>query len=298
MDASPAYQLATGSAETGTMYYTMSFLQSYGQSCEAAWAGYIRPSDPKRGAYFRNQLAAIRARGGDAIVAFGGAYGSDLSLNCGSPAALAAAYETAIDYYGFTHVDFDVEGRALATRSAVARRAPALALLLSHYKALGKTITISYTIPVEVNGISESSKNLVKDAMKDNVTIHILNLMTMDFGNYYAPDPKGKMAQYAMQAVDAAVDQLKAEGYPLASNPYASLGVTPMIGINDVQDEVFEQADATALLAWAQSKGIGRIAFWAAQRDVQCRHDAPIVSDDCSGIKQQPGFFAKTFAAY
>lgn len=299
MDAFPEYDLGKAADATGTRYYTMAFMQSFhGSQCRGAWAGSILPSDPTQGAYFRDQLEAMRARGGDGILSFGGAYGRDLSVSCTTPKALAAAYESAIDYYTFTHVDFDIEGSALADGAAVARRAPALAIVQSHYAARGKHLVISYTVPVEPIGLSSQVLAAIRQAMDDKVNLGIVNIMTMDFGDYYAPSPQGKMATLAIEAAKASVKQLRAMNYPFGGHPYSSIGITPMIGINDATDEIFQPADARQLLSWAQRNGIGRIAFWAAQRDVSCPNGAATVSDTCSGIAQSPGEFQKIFAAF
>jgi hypothetical protein len=105
------------------------------------------------------------------------------------------------------------------------------------------------------------------------------------------------MGTYAVDAVKSTARQLKNIHFPLGANPYASIGVTPMIGVNDVATEIFEPSDAQTLLAWAQPNGVGRIAFWAAQRDRQCKGGTnPHASDTCSGILQPPGQFQKIFA--
>src|SRR6202000_2751703 len=49
---------------------------------------------------------------------------------------------------------------------------------------------------------------------------------------------------------------------------WAMIGVTPMIGVNDTQSEVFRQADATQLTTFAQQKGLGLLSYWALQRDM------------------------------
>ena len=140
---------------------------------------------------------------------------------------------------------------------------------------------------------------VVKSALAAGVKIDIVNEMTMDFGDYYAPSPKGKMGTYAIQSIESAAKQLKQIGFPLGANPYASLGVTPMIGVNDNRDEIFEPADAQTLYDWAKKTGIGRISFWAAQRDKECKGGTkPYAVDICSSIIQTPGQFSKIFAPY
>jgi hypothetical protein len=300
MTAYPPFEFAPGATTTGTRYFTMAFLVSLNKkTCQGAWGGIELPNDPTYGSYFRKQLAAIRKLGGDAILSFGGAAGLELARVCPDAASLEKAYEADIDYYKITHVDFDIEGAAVDDQPSVDRRSQALAALAAHYAKLGKTISISYTLPVLPIGMPSDVLNVVKSAVTAGVRIAVVNEMTMDFGDYYAPHPKGKMGTYAIQSIESAAKQLKQIGFPLGPNPYASLGVTPMIGVNDNKDEVFEPTDAQTLYAWAQSNGIGRISFWAAQRDKECAGGAKTHAlDTCSSIVQTPGQFSKIFAAY
>jgi Glycosyl hydrolases family 18 len=299
MTAYPAFAFAAGSASTGTKYYTMAFVVSYQNKCEGAWAGEFLPSDKTIGSYVRKQLANIRKVGGDGIVSFGGAGGTELADVCTGPASLAAAYEAIVDAYRVTHIDFDIEGNNPYDTASFDRRSQALALLEAHYKAVGTTMTVSYTLPILPKGMPDHVVDVLKSALRFHTGVDIVNVMTMDFGDANAPNPQGHMGTYSIEAVQNAARQLKRIGWPLGANPYASIGVTPMIGVNDTAGEIFEPSDAQALLAWAKSNGIGRIAFWAAQRDKQCKGGTnPHASDTCSGILQKPGQFQKIFAAY
>jgi hypothetical protein len=298
MLAYPAFQFGKGSQQTGTLYYTMAFMVSDGGACKGAWGGIATPSDPTYGAYVKRQLAAIRARGGDGILSFGGAAGKELALICSDATSLAAAYEADIDAYRVSHVDFDIEGAAVDDLASVERRSQALAAVQAHYAALGTPISISYTLPVLPNGLPGDVENVVKSALRAGVRIAVVNVMTMDFGDS-APHPQGRMGDYAIEAAQSTARQLRKIGFPLGSNPYASIGVTPMIGINDTVTERFEPSDAQTLLAWAQRNGLGRIAFWAAQRDKQCPGGVKTSpSDTCSGILQTPGQFSKMLSVY
>jgi hypothetical protein len=300
MTAYPPFLFAQGAKSTGTRYYTMAFLVSLqNKTCRGAWGAVALPDDPAYGSYFRKQLAAIRKRGGDAILSFGGAGNSELAQVCPDARSLEKAYEADIDYYKITHVDFDIEGAAVDDTASVDRRSQALASLETHYAKVGKPISISYTLAVEPVGMPDDVVKVVKSALAAGVKIDIVNEMTMDFGDYYAPSPKGKMGTYAIQSIKSAAKQLKQIGFPLGANPYASLGVTPMIGVNDNRDEIFEPADAQTLYDWAKRTGIGRISFWAAQRDKECKGGTkPFAVDICSSIIQTPGQFSKVFAPY
>jgi hypothetical protein len=299
MTAYPPFKFAEGSKQTGTKYFTMAFIVSHNDTaCQGAWGGLELPNDPTAGPYLRKQVTAIRALGGDAILAFGGAGHKELAQVCPDAASLEAAYEADIDYYKISHVDFDIEGPAVDDTASVERRSQALVAMSAHYAKLGKPLTISYTLAVDPFGMPGDVLAVVQSAVNANLKIAIVNLMAMDFGDS-APHPQGRMAAYAIESLHNAEKQLQKIGFPFGANPYASIGVTPMIGLNDDHNDIFEPADAQTLLAWAQGNGLGRISFWAAQRDKECKGGVKTyASDTCSSIIQTPGQFSKIFAAY
>lgn len=299
MGAWPQFQLGPAAQATGTRYYTMAFVVSDG-TCHGSWGGTQSPTDPTYGPYFTQQVAAIRALGGDAIVSFGGENGQELAQACSDAPSTAAAYEAIVDYYSFTHIDFDIEGAAVADPASIARRSQALVLVQQHYAALGKPLSISYTLPVEPSGLDNNGLGVVQSAVSAGVKLSVINVMAMDFGDYAAPSPQGKMGAYAIQAGQSTVAQL-ASFYPgtTTSQRYAMLGVTPMIGVNDTSDEVFGIADAQQLLAWAKTNQVGRITFWSATRDSECPGGAQsYASSSCSGIVQTAGQFEQIFSVY
>ena len=85
--------------------------------------------------------------------------------------------------------------------------------------------------------------------------------MAMDYGDTAAPNPQGQMGTYAIDSAQSVHTQL---GTPLrhgtspSSQLWEMVGVTPMIGVNDASDEVFEPADASQLVAFAEQVGPGR----------------------------------------
>ncbi|MBV8489099.1 MAG: hypothetical protein JO199_01125, partial [Candidatus Eremiobacteraeota bacterium] len=238
----------------------------------------------------------IRAAGGDAILSFGGAAGVDIAGVCNTPQALATAFEAAIDYYHFTHVDFDIEGNNPYVASSVARRTQALVLVQQHYAALHEPLVISYTLPVLPQGMPLAVLGVVQSAVRAHLKLAIVNVMAMDFGDSNAPHPQGMMGAYAIQAAQSTAAQLKRIGFPLGTNPYASIGVTPDLGVNDNVDEIFELSDASKLVQWGRANGIGRLTYWAEQRDKECPGGVKNYSSDtCSSIVQAPFAFTKIF---
>jgi len=76
---------------------------------EPSWDGRIAIGDN----LYHEQIDAIRKRGGDVIMSFGGEAGKEMANVIDDADALEAAYQKVIDQYKFTWLDFDVEGNNL-----------------------------------------------------------------------------------------------------------------------------------------------------------------------------------------
>ena len=145
------------------------------------------------------------------------------------------------------------------------------------------------------NGLGQASINFVQNAVANGVDITTVNIMAMDYGAVANPN---QMGQNAIDATNAAVAQL-AVVYPnrTLAQRRAMMGITPMIGLNDVAPEVFTLSDASQVLNFAQANNIGRLAMWSMTRDKSCP-GTPTVSPVCSGIVQQPLAFSNVFKQF
>ena len=63
--------------------------------------------------------------------------------------------------------------------------------------------------------------------------------------------------------------------------------------------DIFSPGDASELMMFADSVGLGRLSMWSANRDVECGAvvDDERVSNTCSGVDQDPLEFAGIFAS-
>ena len=102
------FQLAACDDQCGQKYYTLAFIISDSQN-NPAWDGRF-PTDQ---GFYAAQIDAIRKRGGDVIISFGGEAGTELAIAEKDPVALFNKYQGIIDRYKFTYLDFDIEGDAL-----------------------------------------------------------------------------------------------------------------------------------------------------------------------------------------
>ncbi|MFI9726478.1 cellulose binding domain-containing protein [Streptomyces sp. NPDC052092] len=282
----PAYDLLASAEATGVKEYTLAFVTD-GGGCTPRWGGTGGLGDNA----VAGQIGALRAAGGDVRVSFGGAAGSELGTTCASVDALTAAYTEVVDTYGLTKVDFDVEGGALPNATANTRRARAIAALQKSHPDLD----VSFTLPVMPEGLTQDGVNLLTDAERNGVRIDAVNIMAMDYGPAYSDD----MGTYAEQAATATQAQIKGVLGLGEAEAWKTVAVTPMIGVNDVVTEIFTVQDATQLVDFARSKGLGRLSMWSGTRDQQCPGgQKPAADATCSSVLQEKFAFSKAFAAY
>jgi hypothetical protein len=278
----PGGSLAPVARLAGVGAVTAGFLDA-GGGCAAAWGG----SGTDQQAVERGVVELGKAA--HATISFGGRDGTDLALACTSVAALRAQYAAVVRRYGVRALDFDIEGAALTDRRSVARRWAALAGLPG--------VTITATLPVEPAGLTASGIAVLRAAIAAHVPIATVNLLAMDFGDANAPHPSGRMSAYAMQAATRTATQLRSL-YPSAgSRP--KLGLTVMIGRNDIADEIFTLADARAVVSFARRVRLGALSMWSLGRDRQCPAGTPPVAQPtCSGVAQQPFAFARILRGF
>ena len=73
----------------------------------------------------------------------------------------------------------------------------------------------------------------------------------------------------------------------------AKVGITPMIGVNDIASEVFTLADAQALVDYAKTDSqLALLSMWSVARDNGNSAGAHNAAPDSSGVAQQPFAYA------
>ncbi|MFI8346648.1 cellulose binding domain-containing protein [Streptomyces sp. NPDC085596] len=282
----PAFDLLGTADATGVKNFNLAFVTD-GGGCTPKWGGVSDLTADGVAA----QIGDLRAKGGDVRVSFGGASGSELATTCSSADALAAAYAKAVDAFKLTKVDFDVEGGALPNTAANTKRAQAIAKLQAGHPDLN----VSYTLPVMPEGLTQDGVNLLADAKANGVRVDGVNIMAMDYGPAYS----GDMGDYAIQAATATQAQIKGVLALSEDDAWKTVGVTPMIGVNDVATEIFKVDDAGQLADFAESKGIGSLSMWSGTRDKSCDGGTkPTADATCSSITQDKFAFSKAFAAF
>lgn len=266
----PTYDLVSAAQTQGVKYFSLAFITADSNN-QPAWGGYDAYA-VNGGAFdmaLRQQVAGVRAAGGDVMASFGGAAGQELAQVITDVPQLTAAYQTVVSAYNLTHLDFDIEGAAVADHASIDRRSQALAALQQNAAAQGQNLEIWFTLPVLPSGLTADGLYVLQSALKYGVQISGVNIMTMDYGESAAPNPQGHMGDYAIEAATSLHNQLQSL-YGSAKTDaelWQMIGITPMIGVNDDTNEVFDLQAAQQIVDFALQKGISRISMWSLNRD-------------------------------
>jgi len=288
------WQLTTIQQQSGIKVFTLGFVVGNG-GCTPTWGGVgatVANDTLPNGTTIVSLVQSIRAAGGDVIISFGGASGTELAQGCSTVSSLQAAYQSVLTKYSANsntpvRLDFDIEGGATTDQASITRRDQALKAL----KSANPGLVISYTLPVLPTGLIASGVNILNSVKADGLSLDVVNVMAMDYGS--ANDNGGQMGLSAQQAASNTHNQVVAAGLS------ASIGVTPMIGINDVNTEIFQLADANSLLNFANANSyISRIAMWSVARDNGSCAGQGFASPSCSGISQSNWAFANVFKPF
>lgn len=298
----PTPNLVQLSMASGASKMTIGFIQA-DASGKPSWGGYtlLAPDATNSQAVAINKsISDFQAAGGDAMLSFGGAVGTSLwesySSRGLSAQALANTYASLADRYGVDHLDFDIEGVALDNQTAVALHSQALRLLQQSRPDL----QIWYTLPVSPTGLYTNSMWAMDSALKAGVKLAGVNVMAMDYGEYAAPTSGANaqtMGTYVIRSAQSTYTQLSTL-YTKYGQTYSwsQLGVTPMLGVNDVVTEIFGVADAQALEDFSRTKGIGMLSMWSLLRDNPGTLGQ--VSEAASGLINVANSFSKIFNDY
>ncbi|CAN5630651.1 hypothetical protein BH09ACT7_BH09ACT7_60340 [soil metagenome] len=298
----PVPNLVQMSQATGATLMTLGFIQ-VDPNGKPAWGGYavLEPTSiDDQAQAIRQSIASFRAAGGDVMISFGGASGTSLAEHYAAKGlgaqALADAYKGVVDTYGVDHIDFDVEGAAVSNRAAVDLNNQALKLLQQDRP----DVKIWYTLPVLPTGLTTDGLYVLESALKAGVNVAGVNVMAMDYGESAAPTtgPGAQtMGTYAIRSAQSTYSQLSTLYTKYGKSfGWKNIGVTPMLGVNDIASEVFTVADAQALEDFARAKGIGMLSMWSLERDNpgtigQASHNA-------SGLSSAAGSFSKIYSDY
>lgn len=279
--------------ETSTPNAVLSFIvSSKDDVCVPSWGAAYTMDEARVEFDLDRRIARLRQRGGNVAVSFGGLKNDELALTCTDEDKLLDAYRAVVTRYGIDTIDLDLENEGLTNLEAGERRANVISRLQKERWKNGKSLAVWLTLPVAPQGLTVKGTDAVSQMLKSGVDLAGVNVMTMDYSN---SKNKGQTMQNASEkALIETHRQLgilyKLSGFNLSNATlWKKIGATPMIGQNDIPDEIFSLKDAIGFNKFTVSKGIGRMSMWSANRDIACGGnyvDTKVVSDSCSGVEQ------------
>lgn len=124
---------------------------------------------------------------------------------------------------------------------------------------------------------------------------YFINLMVMNFGEATPENCVVEGKRCAMAASAIAVARNFAKEYLV---PLQQIELTPMIGVNDLVENVFTLSDAQKIASFVHVNDLGGLHFWSLNRDGMCPPGPRVVSPVCHSL---PGVgslaFTNAFAA-
>ncbi|RKO89880.1 glycoside hydrolase superfamily, partial [Blyttiomyces helicus] len=193
VDVTLTPDVASLAEQTGIMHFTLAFLVA-DASGRPNWGETYAATDPAVVA----PIKALRALGGDVIVSFGGAAGTELAYSTANTDVkqITEQYLYVIDALNVSWVDFDIEGDAIADIPSVDMRNAALAAI----KAAKPDLIVSYTLPVDPTGLLDEGVYVLQSASNAGLTVDVVNIMTMDYDETVYTQGATQMGTYAIQA--------------------------------------------------------------------------------------------------
>ncbi|KOV62263.1 alpha-galactosidase [Streptomyces sp. MMG1121] len=267
---------------TGVKWFTLAFVLSDG-GCTPKWDG----SRPLTGGDDQAKINAIRAAGGDVVVSVGGWSGAKLGEKCADASALAGAYQKVINAYRLKALDIDIENTEWSSATVRQRVVDALKTVKANNPGLKTVITFGTT----TGGPDATGVDMIKRAAASGLQNDVWCVMPFDFGG--GTTNMGTLTTRAMEGLKARVKS--AYGYSDAT-AYAHIGLSSMNGRTDDSGERVRVADFATMLGYAQQHHIGRLTYWAVNRDRACGSGTD--GDSCSGVSQQAYDYLKVFARY
>jgi chitinase len=297
----PSYSFQDRSLDPARQVVLGFVVSAPGAVCAPSWGAAYGFSQADQALALGPRLAELGQEGVGAVVSFGGRANTDLAEGCTNVPSLERAYQSVVSHYRLRTIDLDVEGAALSDAAAAQRRAAAVAGLQAAAARQHRPVRVWLTLPVEPDGLQSDAISVIDAMLRARVSLAGINIMTMDFRS---PPATGQtMLDLVQQAASAVHTQLQVQlaryGVSLGSpQVWQRMGITVMIGQNDIPGEIFTTDDAQGLVRFVNSNGIGRVSMWSLNRDSECGQafgESGILSDACSGTPEQSLAFSQLF---
>lgn len=280
--AAPLVELPTTLVPAGIQSLTLAF--ATGECGSERWSG-LEAQRVIDSTINKVQRAAIGY-----VISTGGANGI---FTCGSEQGM----EKFIARYSSKHLlgfDFDIE--AGQSESVIASLVERVRAAMQRHPHLRFSFTLATQSSTEDGQASLNPHGdlVMKTIAKAGLKNYFINLMVMNYGEAKSDNcvVENDRCDMAASAIQVAQNFSREYGVPMRR-----IELTPMIGVNDVVDNVFTLDDARALARFVVTNGLGGLHYWSLGRDRPCAPNTHVVSPTCSSLAGPGGLeFNKTFA--
>ena len=235
-------------------------------------------------AFFAAHRAALEAAQVDIVVGTGGEAGA---FEC----ADAAGMERFLSHFASPRlrgIDFDIEGSR--SDGQIDSLVASIAAVREHHPELRFSFTLPTLASVDGASLNGLGRRVLASAARHGLRDFLVNLMVMDYG-----PPSAKGCILAGGACDMGRSARQA-----AENLHAAFGIawsrielTPMIGVNDSQGNLFRLEDAETVARFVREQGLAGLHYWSLDRDRPCADE--VARNDCSGVGAGAGAFLRAF---
>ncbi|HEY0491482.1 MAG TPA: glycosyl hydrolase [Telluria sp.] len=181
--------------------------------------------------------------------------------------------------------DFDIEhGQTVAQIDSLVAR---IALAQRAHPQLRFSFTVATHAASDgsARSLNETGEQVLAAVRKHGVQDYVLNLMVMDYG---PASSKACVVRRGRCDMGASAIQAAQNVHQKYKVPYAQIELTPMIGVNDVVENVYTLDDARSTAAAVRKMGMAGIHYWSLGRDQPCRKPSKVAEANCSSMANVP----------
>lgn len=181
--------------------------------------------------------------------------------------------------------DFDIEhGQTPAQIDSLVQR-------IAHVQKAYPALRFSFTIATHAasdgsrRSLNATGEQVLAALRRHAVRDFVLNLMVMDYG---PASRKVCVVRRGRCAMGASAVQAAHNVHRKYKVPYAQIALTPMIGVNDVVENVFTLDDARATAQAVRKMGMAGVHYWSLERDKPCSQPTKGAAPSCSTMPDVP----------
>ncbi|MEN9398316.1 MAG: hypothetical protein RLZ81_2846 [Pseudomonadota bacterium] len=182
-------------------------------------------------------------------------------------------------------IDFDIE--ASQTEEMITSLVRRAKTAQQRYPHLRFSFTLATFAAIDGSGASlnATGERVMRAIKAVDMERFVINLMVMNYGPATAANCVVREGRCDMSASAAqAVRNLHLRHHI----PLDRIGLTAMIGVNDVTDNVFSVDDARSVARYARQSRLAGLHYWSLDRDTPCPDAQVKVSATCSSLNQVP----------